>query len=80
MTEDAWLAVGQNMTHMHEIKPLMPHVYTEANRWISTNQDLLQRSRPGYWMDMRTGNNYELLYPEKVIQLGRNIVYFSSMD
>ena len=30
MTEDAWLAVGQNMTHMHEIKPLMPHVYTEA--------------------------------------------------
>ena len=28
MTEDAWLAVGQNMTHMYEIKPLMLPVYT----------------------------------------------------
>ena len=43
MTEDAWLAVGQNMTHIHEIKPLMLPVYTEAEEkfWLLYGQQTI---------------------------------------
>ena len=83
-TEDAWVAVGKNMKHSQEEKPLILPVYTEAEErfWLFyaiTKPTQIQQTGPltkitGYWLDLRPTEGYKVLDSEQVTLLGKNII------
>ena len=83
-TEDAWLAVGKNMKHYHDERPLILPVYTEAEErfWlfycmmkpIEVHEAGPLTKMKRYWLDLRSTQEYEVLHSEKVTWLGKNFI------
>lgn len=83
-TDDAWLAVGENLKHCNDIKKIVLPIYTEADErfWLFhtvAKPSFIQKCRPftkikGHWMDLRPSGDYDVL-SEQIYLLGKNIVH-----